>query len=89
VAQSRAPVARCRTKGFCSPPGAGRWGLGWRVRSRSRLSIDALATGDGGPLSVGDDCTPRTLQSAVGLVWRAVILWMILLLMLTIAVWLA
>jgi adenosylcobinamide-phosphate synthase len=39
-------------------------------------------------MPVGDDCTPRTLQSAVGLVWRAVILWMILLLMLTIAVWL-
>jgi adenosylcobinamide-phosphate synthase len=29
------------------------------------------------------------VQSAVGLVWRAVVLWMILLLMLTIAVWLA
>jgi adenosylcobinamide-phosphate synthase len=52
-------------------------------------SLDALATGDGGPMTVGDDCTPRTLQSAVGLVWRAVILWMILLLMLTIAVWLS
>ena len=52
-------------------------------------SLDALSTGDGGPMQVGDDCTPRTLQSAVGLVWRAVILWMILLLMLTIAVWVA
>ena len=50
-------------------------------------SLDALAVGDSGPLTVGDDCTPRTLQSAVGLVWRAVILWMILLLMLTLAVW--
>jgi adenosylcobinamide-phosphate synthase len=53
-------------------------------------SVDAIAQqpGEGGPYTVGDDCTPRTLQSAVGLVWRAVILWMILLLMLTIAVWL-
>lgn len=50
-------------------------------------SVDALASGDTDPLTVGDDCTPRTLQSAVGLVWRAVILWMLLLLMLTIAVW--
>jgi len=41
------------------------------------------------PLPVGDDCTPRTLRSAVGLVWRAVILWMILLLMVTLSVWLA
>jgi adenosylcobinamide-phosphate synthase len=40
-------------------------------------------------LPVGEDCTPRTLQSAVGLVWRAVILWMILLLMVTVSVWLA
>ncbi|MGI4856019.1 MAG: CobD/CbiB family protein [Janthinobacterium lividum] len=38
---------------------------------------------------VGEDCSPRTLQSAVGLVWRAVILWMILLLMVTLSVWLA
>ncbi|KMQ80682.1 Adenosylcobinamide-phosphate synthase [Candidatus Burkholderia pumila] len=53
------------------------------------LSVEALAVGDASPLPVGDDCTPRTLQSAVGLVWRAVILWMLLLLMLTIAVWLA
>ncbi|MEX3612169.1 MAG: CobD/CbiB family protein [Burkholderia sp.] len=50
-------------------------------------SVDALSVGNSGPLSVGDDCTPRTLQSAVGLVWRAVVLWMILLLMLTLAVW--
>ncbi|KAF1007376.1 MAG: CobD/CbiB family protein [Burkholderia sp.] len=52
-------------------------------------SIDALLLGDSGPLLVGDYCTPRTLQSAVGLVWRAVILWMILLLMLTLAVWMS
>jgi len=50
-------------------------------------ALSALTPGEGGPLAVGDDCTPRTLQSAVGLVWRAVILWMILLLMLTVALW--
>jgi adenosylcobinamide-phosphate synthase len=50
-------------------------------------SIEALGAGDAGPLPVGEDCTPRALQSAVGLVWRAIVLWMILLLMLTIAVW--
>jgi adenosylcobinamide-phosphate synthase len=68
---------------------AGSGALGARLAGplAEPSSLDALAVGDGGPMSVGDDCTPRTLQSAVGLVWRAVILWMILLLMLTIAVW--
>lgn len=36
---------------------------------------------------VGADLNPRALQSAVGLVWRAVVLWMILLLMVTLASW--
>ncbi len=36
----------------------------------------------------GDAPTPRTLQSAVGLVWRALLLWMLLLLLLSIAIWL-
>ena len=36
----------------------------------------------------GEQPTPRTLQSAVGLVWRAMLLWMFLLLLLSVAVWL-
>jgi adenosylcobinamide-phosphate synthase len=70
---------------------AGSGALGARLAGplAEPLSVEALAVGDASPLPVGDDCTPRTLQSAVGLVWRAVILWMLLLLMLTIAVWLA
>lgn len=69
---------------------AGSGALGARLAGplAEPSSLDALGSVDGGPMPVGDDCTPRTLQSAVGLVWRAVILWMILLLMLTIAVWL-
>jgi adenosylcobinamide-phosphate synthase len=68
---------------------AGSGALGARLAGplAEPTSLDALAGGDGGLLPVGEDCTPRTLQSAVGLVWRAVVLWMILLLMLTIAVW--
>ena len=69
---------------------AGSGALGARLSGplAEPSSLDALATpGEGAPYTVGDDCTPRTLQSAVGLVWRAVILWMILLLMLTIALW--
>ncbi|CAH2791416.1 MAG: Similar to cobalamin biosynthesis protein CbiB [uncultured Caballeronia sp.] len=65
---------------------AGSGALGARLAEP--LSVEALAVGDASP-PVGDDCTPKTLQSAVGLVWRAVILWMLLLLMLSIAVWLA
>jgi len=36
----------------------------------------------------GDATSVRTLQSTVGLVWRALLLWMLLLLLLSIAVWL-
>ncbi len=35
----------------------------------------------------GEVPTVRTLQSAVGLVWRALLLWMLLLLLLSVAVW--
>ena len=37
----------------------------------------------------GEPATIRSLQSAVGLVWRALLLWMLLLLLLSMAVWLA
>lgn len=40
--------------------------------------------GDGLP---GAEPTPRALQSTVGLVWRALLLWMFVLLLLSIAVW--
>jgi adenosylcobinamide-phosphate synthase len=40
--------------------------------------------GDGLP---GAEPTPRALQGTVGLVWRALLLWMFLLLLLSIAVW--
>jgi adenosylcobinamide-phosphate synthase len=35
----------------------------------------------------GTEATPRALQSAVGLVWRALLLWMLLLALLSFAVW--
>lgn len=68
---------------------AGSGALGARLAGplAEPSSVDALSSTDGGPVPVGEDCTPRALQSAVGLVWRAVILWMLLLLMLTVAVW--
>ena len=54
-------------------------------------SDEALRMAEAGePLvyEVGSEPTERTMRSAVGLVWRLVIAWMILLLMLTIALWL-
>ncbi|MCY1231420.1 hypothetical protein D9M72_438670 [compost metagenome] len=46
---------------------------------------------NGGPEPVppefGTEPGVRTLQSAVGLVWRAVVLWMLLLAMLSLALW--
>jgi adenosylcobinamide-phosphate synthase len=36
----------------------------------------------------GVEATPRSLQSAVGLVWRALLLWMLLLLLLSFSMWL-
>jgi adenosylcobinamide-phosphate synthase len=68
---------------------AGSGALGARLNGplAEVTSVEALDVGDGGLLPVGEDCTPRTLQSAIGLVWRAVILWMLLLLMLTVALW--
>lgn len=50
--------------------------------SEAVLSADALL------LPIGEESSVRTLQSAVGLVWRAVVLWMLLLAMLSLATWL-
>jgi len=37
----------------------------------------------------GEEATARALQSTVGLVWRALLLWMLLLLLLSVSVWLS
>jgi adenosylcobinamide-phosphate synthase len=52
--------------------------------------LDASAdVRDAGPeVPPGEESTTRTLQSTVGLVWRALLLWMLLLLLLSTAVWL-
>lgn len=55
------------------------------------LGIDASAV-DADSLELesqpGNEASPRALQSTVGLVWRALLLWMLLLLLLSFAVWL-
>jgi adenosylcobinamide-phosphate synthase len=56
----------------------------------TELPADA-ATVDSAAIDVdalpGSEPTPRALHSTVGLVWRALLLWMFLLLLLSIAVW--
>ena len=38
-------------------------------------------------LGMGDAATPEVLPSAVGLVWRALVLWLVLILLITLANW--
>jgi adenosylcobinamide-phosphate synthase len=49
-------------------------------------TVDSIALEVDSP--PGEEATARALQSTVGLVWRALLLWMLLLLLLSIAVWL-
>jgi adenosylcobinamide-phosphate synthase len=60
------------------------------------VAVDAAAL-DAGVIDImapeidtapGEEPTVRALQSTVGLVWRALLLWMLLLLLLSAAVWL-
>jgi len=72
---------------------AGSGALGVRLGEplRELDSDEALRMAEAGePLiyEVGLEPTERTMRSAIGLVWRLVIAWMALLLMLTIALWL-
>jgi adenosylcobinamide-phosphate synthase len=79
--------------GIILSAGGGAMGVRFGTPAESAsgvLPIDAatvdstLESTDGFP---GDPPSPRTLQSTVGLVWRAMLLWMFLLLLLSVAVW--
>ncbi len=75
---------------------AGSGAMGVRLGSAAQTTADSLVTeavdfetggiDAEGPL--GEEATARALQSTVGLVWRALLLWMLLLLLLSLAVWL-
>jgi adenosylcobinamide-phosphate synthase len=56
-----------------------------RVRPMDAAVADAVSDIDSLP---GEEPSVRALQSTVGLVWRALLLWMLLLLLLSFAVWL-
>ena len=75
--------------GILLAAGGGALGVRLGTPIAQRDSAESIADEDGAyPMEVGQEPTVRTLQSAVGLVWRAVVLWMLLLAMLSIAVWL-
>ena len=38
-------------------------------------------------VGIGDPATPEMLPSAIGLVWRALLLWLLLILLITLANW--
>ncbi|MBK4734807.1 CobD/CbiB family protein [Noviherbaspirillum pedocola] len=81
------------TTGIILSAGGGAMGvrLGTPVENASKLVLaDALMDAGGIEAEVlpGEEPTGRALQSTVGLVWRALLLWMLLLLLLSLAVWL-
>lgn len=78
--------------GIILSAGGGAMGvrLGEPEEKAVRMAIDAeLGEGETTEEEVqpGVEATPRSLQSTVGLVWRALLLWMLLLAILSIAVW--
>ena len=71
--------------------GSGALGVRLGEPLREPSSSEALTRAEAGELpiyEIGVEPSERTMRSAIGLVWRAVIAWMALLLMLTIALWL-
>ena len=76
---------------------AGGGAMGVRLGTPQENATSLLLTVDDATLDAsgveaetlpGDEPTIRALQSTVGLVWRALLLWMLLLLLLSLAVWL-
>jgi adenosylcobinamide-phosphate synthase len=80
--------------GIILAAGGGAMGvrLGTPVENASNILPTDAATIDSSGMEAeslpGDEASPRALQSTIGLVWRALLLWMMLLLLLSSAVWL-
>ncbi|KIF80546.1 CobD/CbiB family protein [Noviherbaspirillum autotrophicum] len=80
--------------GIILAAGGGAMGLRLGTATQSAAAIPAAdaAVIDAVALEVdappGEEATVRALQSTVGLVWRALLLWMLMLLLLSFAVWL-
>jgi adenosylcobinamide-phosphate synthase len=76
---------------------AGGGAMGLRLGETRKVTTMAVLVADGPALDSaggepeplpGEEATTRALQSTVGLVWRALLLWMLVLLLLSFAVWL-
>jgi adenosylcobinamide-phosphate synthase len=82
------------TMGIILSAGGGAMGvrLGTPAENATALLPADAATLDASSIDAdvlpGEEASPRALQSTVGLVWRALLLWMLLLLLLSLAVWL-
>ncbi|MGZ3239444.1 MAG: CobD/CbiB family protein [Burkholderiaceae bacterium] len=81
--------------GILLSAGGGAMGVRLGTSTETALVVPTLDASMVDPQSVEVDTLPgemptvRTLQSTVGLVWRALLLWMLLLLLLSLAVWLS
>lgn len=74
---------------------AGGGALGLRLGAAREAAVDVAGVDPETQLAAGlpdtppgEEATARALQSTVGLVWRALLLWMLLLLLVSIAAWL-
>lgn len=76
---------------------AGGGAMGVRLGTPLESAVDVILPVDASSMEAialepdnppGEEVTPRALQSTVGLVWRALLLWMLLLLFISIASWL-
>jgi adenosylcobinamide-phosphate synthase len=80
--------------GIILSAGGGAMGLRLGTATENAFDVPAAdvatieAAGMETDTPVGEEATARALQSTVGLAWRALLLWMLLLLLLSFAVWL-
>lgn len=80
--------------GIILAAGGGAMGLrlGTATQSATAMPVADAAAIDAAAMEAeappGEEATVRALQSTVGLVWRALLLWMLMLLLLSFAVWL-
>jgi len=86
--REQASTWRDHTAGVIVAAGAGALGvkLGGEL-SHSPVIEDDAAASDRPEIGVGEEATPAILPSAIGLVWRALILWVILLAVVGLAAW--
>ena len=67
--------------------GAGAIGVTLGMPLSEGVTPAGLAIDDRAEIGIGDEADAGFLSSTVGLVWRALVLWMLLLIMLAIAQW--